>query len=79
MSAVDLDVAQLPGASPARVIGCLRQLGYDTLKAELITAEDALRTSDNPNDMRLKLRTQPTYIRSSPRDDPERYGSTSRT
>lgn len=36
----------------------------------LITAEDAVRFSDNANDMRLKLKTMPVYIKSSPRDDP---------
>lgn len=41
----------------------------------LISAEDAVRFSDNANDMRLKLKTMPVYIKSSPRDDP-RYQST---
>jgi len=40
-----------------------------------ISSEDAMRHSDNPNDMRLKLKTLPTYIKSSPRDDP-RYANT---
>ncbi|MHB2019289.1 MAG: PilT/PilU family type 4a pilus ATPase [Candidatus Xenobia bacterium] len=47
----------------------------ELFKQDLITAEDAIRTSDNPNDMRLKLRTAPTYIKSSPREDAERYGA----
>jgi len=41
----------------------------------LISPEDSVRHSDNPNDMRLKLKTMPVYIKSSPRDDP-RYNDT---
>jgi twitching motility protein PilU len=37
----------------------------DLVKADLITQEDAIRTSDNPNDMRLKLRTQPAFRQAS--------------
>ncbi|HEY3999303.1 MAG TPA: hypothetical protein VGO93_10585, partial [Candidatus Xenobia bacterium] len=37
----------------------------ELVKADLITPEDAVRTSDNPNDMRLKLRTQPQYMRTA--------------
>ena len=40
----------------------------------LISAEDAVRFSDNANDMRLKLKTMPVYIKSSGREDP-RYQS----
>jgi twitching motility protein PilU len=40
----------------------------------LITAEDALRNSDNKNDLRLKLKTMPVQIKSSPRDDPRYQG-----
>ena len=36
----------------------------------VITAEDAVRHSDNANDMRLKLKTMPVYIKSSGREDP---------
>lgn len=41
-------------------------------KNDIITAEVAMRNSDNPNDMRLKIKTLPVYIRSSSRED-ERY------
>jgi twitching motility protein PilU len=41
----------------------------------LISAEDAVRFSDNTNDMRLKLKTMPVYIKSSGREDP-RYQNT---
>ncbi|NDD31599.1 MAG: PilT/PilU family type 4a pilus ATPase [Proteobacteria bacterium] len=41
----------------------------------LISPEDAVRFSDNANDMRLKLKTMPVYIKSSGREDP-RYQST---
>jgi pilus retraction protein PilT len=40
---------------------------------DMISAEEAMKTSDNPNDMRLKLKTLPDYIKSSGRED-ERYG-----
>jgi twitching motility protein PilU len=38
-------------------------------KAGNITAEQAMKNSDNPADMRLKLKTLPTYIRSSGREE----------
>lgn len=41
-------------------------------KAGEISAEECIRNSDNPNDMKLKLKTLPVYIRSSGRED-ERY------
>lgn len=41
----------------------------------LVSAEDAVRFSDNANDMRLKLKTMPVYIKSSGREDP-RYQDT---
>lgn len=41
----------------------------------LVSAEDAVRFSDNANDMRLKLKTMPIYIKSSGREDP-RYQNT---
>ncbi|MDQ7822154.1 MAG: PilT/PilU family type 4a pilus ATPase [Candidatus Eremiobacteraeota bacterium] len=37
-----------------------------------LSAEQCMRASDNPNDMRLKLKTLPVFIRSSGRED-ERY------
>jgi twitching motility protein PilU len=40
----------------------------------LISAEDAVRHSDNPNDMRLKIKTMPVYIKSSGREDPRYQG-----
>jgi len=41
-------------------------------KAGQISAQDAILHSDKPSDMKLKIKTLPDYIRSSPRDD-ERY------
>jgi Tfp pilus assembly ATPase PilU len=38
-------------------------------KAGFITPEDCVRNSDNANDMKLKLKTLPTFIRSSGRED----------
>ncbi|MFH0801104.1 MAG: PilT/PilU family type 4a pilus ATPase [bacterium] len=42
----------------------------------IISAEDAMKTSDNPNDMRLKIKTLPDYIKSSGRED-DRYAEDS--
>lgn len=46
----------------------------ELVKSDLITQEDAIRTSDNPNDMRLKLRTNPVY-RNQPSQEPAGYGA----
>jgi twitching motility protein PilU len=44
----------------------------DLYKKQLINAQECIRNSDNPHDMRLKLKTMPVYIRSSGEED-ERY------
>jgi twitching motility protein PilU len=41
-------------------------------KKQTISAQECIRNSDNPHDMRLKLKTMPVYIRSSGEED-ERY------
>ncbi len=41
-------------------------------KSQLITKEECIKNSDNPHDMKLKIKTMPVYIRSSGLED-ERY------
>lgn len=41
-------------------------------KSQIITKQECIKNSDNPHDMKLKIKTMPVYIRSSGEED-ERY------